>query len=187
MITSLAPPKPVTTLKQIVIPQLQMRAGLLNDMLQNFGMPAEYAQPAVQGYVDGHINGVTVKGIGSNGYVQDHATLDLGTPTSDHEISLDLANGRSLTEAVSRKLAHGLSYSIATMQRKGLSLVYTYHLTPHVLSNPALRQSVYARLGLSDSPSHGYQPGYAPREVFAITPGLDSGVRYSHHTAWRIT
>lgn len=162
-----------------VIPRSLVRATVLGDVIANFGLPPDVAELAQRGFLAGDIDGISIHGIDSHGYVRDTARLSFDDLTRDDDIEVDTRGGRSMIEALSVRLAHTVSYSIATMRRKGLTLAWVYHLRPG-------RQDaqVMARYGLRPSAPLTYAPGAAPREVVAVRPGSDRGIRYSHATVF---
>lgn len=178
----LAPPKPVTNLKATVIPLSMVRTTIIGDLMQNFGLSDSETRIAQQGYVEGLLSGLTIDGLDSAGFIQDQAKLMFADLASDPNVTVDVSNGRSMIEAVSRKLAHGVSYSVTLMKRKGLRINVTYHLSSKGLADVG---GTFNRLGLTSAGSHGYAPGYAGRTLFSITPGMDRGTTYSHSTAYR--
>lgn len=182
MTMTLAPPKPVTGLKPTVVPQLTARATVLGDVLNAFGMPPDQIRIAQEGYADGLIVAMTIQGSGYDGYVVDEAKLSFDTIVGNPTITVDTSGGRSMTEAISRALAHAIMYSVNTMRRKGLRLAYWYHFAPH-----ANASMVRARFGLATGTYGHYAPGFAPRQVLHVTPGLDTGIHFGHYTSRRIT
>lgn len=175
-----------TNLKATVIPTSLMRATILGNFMKNFDFPDDTIAICQQGYADGLIAGVTIKGLAYDGHIEDEATLLFDELVHDVEVSVDISSGRSMIEAASVKLAHAVSYSIATMKRKGLSLSFSIHFTPRVNADAALAEQVCARFNLVYSRINPtYRPGYGPRRLFEVRPGLDKGIRYSHSSARR--
>jgi hypothetical protein len=181
MTVTLDPPRPVTQLQATVVPQLTARATVLGDLLNAFGMDPDQIRIAQQGYADGAIIALTVRGIGYDGFVADEATLRFDEIVRDATISVDMSGGRSMTEAISRVLAHAIMYSVTTMKRKGLRITYWYHFAPH-----APLEQTRARYGLQAGTMESYAPGHGPRRLFEITPGADSGIHYAHYVTRRI-
>ncbi len=172
---------PVVKLRPTVIPTSIMRCTVLGDFMTNFGLPPDVVRLAQQGFAAGDITGITINGLGYDNYIRDQATLMFADLTTDHDVSVDVSEGRSMIEAVSVKFAHAVAYSIATMKRNGLQLAYHYHFA-YGRADPAN----VGRYGLSYGHQSSFAPGTAPRQLFSINPGLDRGITYSHATAYRI-
>lgn len=177
---TLDPPKPVTTLKPTVVPQLTVRATILGDSLNAFGMQANEIRIAQDGFAEGLIHAVSIKGLDANGYVADEAVLRFDAIKQEAQMTVDMSGGRSMTEAVSRLLARHIVYSADLMKRKGLRITFMYWFPSHV--NAAM---ACARFGLSPGFSPGYAPGHAPRQLFSVTPGADTGVHFAHYQSRR--
>lgn len=182
MTVTLDAPRPVTQLQPTVVPLLTARATILGDFLNAFGMDPEQIRIAQQGYADGFIVAMTVRGINYDGYVADEAMLRFDDIVRDATISIDMSGGRSMTEAISRVLAHAVMYSVTTMKRKGLRIAYWFHLAAH-----APTEQTFARYGLHGGAMENYAPGHAPRRLFEITPGANSGIHYAHYVSRRTT
>jgi hypothetical protein len=155
-----------------------MRATILGDIMKNYGIPDDTITIAQQGFLAGDITGLTVFGLGGDGYIRHHAPLTFAELTKSDDVTVDLANGRSMTEAVSVKLAQGVSYSVATMKRLGLTIAFTYFFAP------GKGAETMAKFGLVPGGTpYTYAPGTAGRQLFAITPGLDKGITFAHFAA----
>lgn len=176
----LAPP----ILKPTVIPLSIVRCTMIGDLMTNFGLDDNQTRIAQQGYADGLLSGLTIKGLDASGYVQDEATLMFADLAAEINVTVDVSGGRSMIEAVSRKLAHGVAFSVQRMKRRGLRITVTYHLSSKGMGD---YHGTCNRLGLSAGGGGStYAPGYAGRTLFTISPGLDRGTTYSHITATRI-
>jgi hypothetical protein len=177
---------PVVNLKTTVIPRSLMRATVLGDVMKNFGANDSIIRTAQEGFANGHICGLRVKGRDHTKYVRDEAYLDFDELATDDNVQVDVSGGRSMIEAVSIKFAHSVAYSVDLMRRKGLAIDFSYQFRPHVWSDPALFQSTLARYGLKPIDSNAeYEPGTAMRTLFTVQPGFDRGMSYSHATSWR--
>ena len=130
MNVNLKPPTPVTTLKPTVIPLTIMRCTMIGDLMTNFGFTEQQARIAQEGYAAGLLSGITIEGLNAAGHIEDEASMWFQALAQEINVSVDVSGGRSMIEAVSRKLAHGVSYSVALMRRKGLRINVRYHLTP---------------------------------------------------------
>lgn len=173
---TLDPPKPVTTLEPTVVPQLTMRATILGDTLNAFGMHADEIRIAQDGFAEGLINAVHIKGLDAHGYVADEAVLRFDAIQREVNMTVDMSDGRSMTEAISRQLARHIVYSADLMKRKGLRITFTYRFPGHVNT-----EQVFARFNLVAGAPQAYAPGYAPRRIFSVTPGADKGVHFAHY------
>ncbi len=172
---------PKTTLKATVIPRNIMRTTVLGDVMKNFGIADETITLAQQGFVNGDIVGLTIFGLGADGYIVDHATLMFADLKTNDDVSVDISNGKSMIEAVSLKLAHAVSYSVATMKQRDLAITFTYYFAAGRGAETMLRY------GLTPGGTPlTYAPGMAGRQIFAITPGLDKGITYAHYSARKI-
>lgn len=178
-------PKVETTLKPVVMPTLELRMHLLNEVLTHFGEDANNIRIALEGFRDGVINGVSIKGIDHTGYVQDEARLWFDEIATERRHSLDTLGGkRSVTESLSRSLAHAIMFSVNRFKARGLARYYYYYFPPHVNANRAQADAVRARFGLTaGGSSHSYAPGYAPRRLVHVSPGCDRGTHFAHDTA----
>lgn len=176
-----------TNLKATVIPRSLMRATVLGDLLKNFGVPDDAIRICQQGFAEGLIVGVTIKGIAHDGRPEDQATLIFDQLVDDDKMSFDLSGGRSMIEALSVKLAHAVSYSVATMRRKGLRLRFTYHFAMGVSAQSPTFENACSRFNLTPvNESLNDNLGSNMRQVFEIRPGRDKGIAYSHATAHRV-
>ena len=178
--TTLEPPKPVTTLKPTVVPQLTVRATILGDALNAYGMHAKDIRVAQEGFAEGLINAVSIKGLDAAGFVADEAVLRFDAIQKEAQMTVDMSGGRSMTEAVSRILARHIVYSADLMKRKGLRITFYYWFPAHVNTMMAC-----ARFGLNPGYSPGYAPGHGPRQLFSVTPGADKGVHFAHYQSRR--
>lgn len=177
---TLDPPKVVTTLQPI--PIVTFRATVLGETLNAFGMDANNIRIAQEGYADGLIYAVTMKGIGHDGYIADEAVLVFAQIVKDANITVDTYGGkRSMTEAISRVLAQHIVYSASLMKRKGLRVEFFYWFTNH-----ANQDATRARFNLHTGTNYSYAPGCAPRQLFKVTPGGDKGTTFSHYQSCRI-
>jgi hypothetical protein len=178
---TLAPPKPVTTLQYM--PVLTVRTGTLGETLNAFGMDAPNIRIAQEGYADGLIYAVSMKGIGHDGYIVDQATLTFDRIVKAANIPVDTFGGkRSTTEAISRVLAHAIVYSSGLMKRKGLRVWFYYWFTAGT-DHAATR----ARFNIHSGDKHTYAPNMAPRLLFEVTPAADTGTHFAHYQATRTT
>lgn len=169
---------PKTTLKPTVIPRHLMRTTILGDVMKNFGIADETVALAQQGFVNGDIVGITVFGLRGDGHISQHATLTFAELATSDDVAVDVANGKSMTEAVSVKLAQAVSYSVSTMKRLGLTIAYTYFFAP------GRGPETIAKYGLvPGGVPYTYAPGTAGRQLFAIFPGLDKGITFAHYAA----
>jgi hypothetical protein len=162
-------------LQATVIPRSIMRATVLGDVMKNFGLPDNTIAIAQRGFASGDITGITIYGLGPDGYVRDEATLTFNELRQDDQVSVDMSGGRSMVEAISLKFAHAVGYSVNAMKRAGLRLTYVYHFAPG-RDDPVTITSY----GLSIGNGNSYAPGTAPRQLFAISPGFDRGITYRH-------
>ncbi|MCB1428737.1 MAG: hypothetical protein KDJ66_06375 [Nitratireductor sp.] len=178
---TLEAPKPETSLKATVVTQLNARATILGDTLNAYGMHERQIRIAQEGFAEGQICGVTIYGLNARGQVEDEAALWFDAIKRETSLSLDLSNGRSLTEAVSRQLARHIVFSAETMKRKNLNIQFAYWF-PGNINHEAAR----ARYGLVASSGYSYAPGHARRRLFQVTPGLDTGVHFAHYQARRL-
>ena len=154
--------------------------------MKNFGATDNDIRIAQEGFANGHICGLAVKGRDHTNYVRDEAFLNFDHLTQDDNVDIDVSGGRSMIEAVSLKFAYGVAYSVNLMRRKGLRVTLHYHFRPHTWADPAKYQSLLARYGLvPGNDSQDYEPGTAMRRIFEINPGLDKGISYSHATCRR--
>ena len=140
---------------------------------------------AQQGFAEGLMKGVTIRGLDAAGFVRESARLDFQDITNDDNLTLDTSKGQAMTEALSVHLAKAVEYSVGTMQRKGLATSFVFHFKPHVATDPAVFEATLARFGLAPSSDPGTPPGTALRAVVKVVPGRDAGITYSHFTAWR--
>ncbi|MCH9808482.1 MAG: hypothetical protein K0U74_12175 [Alphaproteobacteria bacterium] len=178
--------KPRPNLKATVIPKSLMRITCLGDFMKNVGASDEAIRIAQEGCADGTVAGLTIAGIDHEGYISDEATLLFEELLEDTKVSVDVSDGRSMIEAVSNRFGHAVAYSVATMKRKGLSLLYRWHFTPRVNANQELFEATCTRFNLvpgTSGPTH--RPGHAPRQLFEIRPGIDKGILYSHAVSRR--
>lgn len=183
---TLEPPKPVTTLKPV--PILTVRATMLAEIANAFGMPPEQVRILQEGYLDNLVSGVTIKGIAHDGFIADEATLVFSSIIRNANINIDVSGGRATTEAVSRVLAQAVMYSVNVMKRKGLRIIFYYPFTARACADPHLYRQTLIRFNLTDGGERvAYAPGYAPRRVFSVTPDADPGTTYTHFTARRVT
>lgn len=178
---------PVVNLKTTVIPRSVMRATILADLMANFDAPPDVIRTAQQGYAEGLISGLIVKGRDHTNYVREEAHLDFTSLDSDDQVSVDVSDGRSMIEAVSIKFAHAVSYSVEAMRRRGLRIEFAYRMTGRACADPALFQRTLNRFGLHVLGDSDYEPGTTMRQLFSVTPGFDKGVSYGHASARRIT
>lgn len=185
MSVKLKPPTPFTTLKPTVIPLTIMRCTVIGDLMTNFGLSDHQVRIAQQGYAEGLLTGITIEGLNAFGFIEDESELSFQIIAQEVNITVDLTGGRSMIEAVSRKLAHGVAYSVGLMKRKGLRIGVRYHLSPKGMAN--MTESCN-RLGLDPGTDKRatYADGYAGRTVLSITPGLDRGMTYTQRTARRV-
>jgi hypothetical protein len=177
---------PVVTLKTTVIPRSIMRATVLGDLMANFGATPDIIRTTQQGYADGLMTGVIVKGRDNSNYVREEVYLDFASIDADDKVSVDVSDGRSMIEAVSIKLARAVSYSVDMMKRRGLRIEFAYRMSPRVNADPELFQSTLSRFGLFVSGSNDYEPGTAMRQLFSVSPGFDKGISYSHASSRRV-
>lgn len=180
---------PVVKLKATVIPKSLVRATILGDIMANFGIPQNVIDIAQQGFAEGLINGVTIRGTGWDGYIKDEATVRFEDLKQDLDLEVDVSDGKSMIEAISLKFAHAVSYSINTMKRKGLSISYIYRFPPAINNNPDRFSQALTRLGLVQVSGRGprHEPGTRMRTLFTLRPGMDKGIAYSHATSARET
>lgn len=177
---------PTVQLKTTVVPTSIVRISILGDVLKNFGATDEQIRIAQQGFAERLFNRVTINGLDSSGYIQDQVTLWFDDLMNDANLSVDTSGGRSMIEAVSLKFARGVSYSVGCMRRKGLTISFFYGFTGDAWNDPSKRDATLARFNLSArGDNEGFAPGYGPRQIFSITPGLDNGTHYSHSVARR--
>lgn len=170
---------PVTNLTPTVIPTSLVRLTIIGDMIKNLGGSDADIRIAQAGFAQGLIAGVQVNGLDANGHIRDAATLRYDDLVNDVNLTLDLNNGRSMTEALSVKLAKALEYSVYRMRSQNLRPEFIH------LSRPG--QTIVGNTigGLSVGPDTSTPPpGHALREVLRVTPGLDRGLHYSHSTAY---
>lgn len=179
--STLEAPKPVTSLKATVVTQLNVRATILGDTLNAFGLHEDQIRIAHEGFADGLISGVTIYGLNGQGHVEDEAALWFDAIRKEVSLSLDLSNGRSLTEAVSRQLARHIVFSAETMKRKRLTIQFSYWFSAH-----ANHEAACARYGLVPSSGFSYAPGHGRRRLFQVTPGADTGIHYAHYQSRRL-
>ena len=176
---------PKTKLIPSVMPKSLVRLHVLGDMMRNFGATEEQTSIAQQGFSEGLMEAFAVEGIDANGHMLDRALLSFAVLNENVELTLDTSDGRCVTEAFSLKLAKALEYSVQAMRRKNLSVRFIYYFSPHVTSNPEKYRHVLARFGLVPATIPDCPPGMMLRPIVTVRPGRDTGITFSHESAWK--
>lgn len=170
-------------LKPTTLPLPMVRAQMIGDFLANHGIDASTVETAQRGYLAGWLKSVTVHGLDAQGYVCERYTLDFTKLDGEPMVTVQLADGRSMIEALSPKLAAAVSLGVRTMRQRGLTPHVVFQTYPTL--DDATRAHAFATLGLVPADTPGCQPGYVLVEVLRISPGKDRGSTYTHDSARR--
>lgn len=168
--------KPVPNLVPSVFPRAVVRATILGDVMKNFDIPDEIIHIAQTGLMAGEFTGITLSGYSASGALWERASLSFDTLAENDAMTMDVSNGRSMAEALSRKFAHAIGASIALMRAQRLRIRYTFHLS--VFANAS---EVCQKYGLSFDGPEEDAPGM--RLLFRVSPGRDRGITFDHFTS----
>ncbi len=169
--------KPVPKLVPSVFPRAVVRATVLGDVMKNYGIPDDVIHVAQTGLMANDFTGMTFTGFAPSGAPRERATLSFDDLKDNDNMTMDVRDGRSMVEALSRKLAHAVAASIHLMRQQRLRIQYTFHCPEH-----ASVAEICQKYGLTQE---------APQEddttemrlVFRVTPGRDTGITFGHYTA----
>lgn len=168
--------KPVPKLTPSVLPRIVVRATILGDVMKNYGIPDEVIHVAQTGLMAGDFTGMTFSGYAPSGALRERATLSFEDLSENDNMTMDVRDGRSMVEALSRKLAHAVAASVHLMRQQRLSIHYTYHCSDFV--NAA---EICQKYGLHQETPQGDATGM--RLLFRVRPGRDTGITFGHYTS----
>lgn len=117
--------QPKVQLKASVIPRSIMRATVLGDVMLNHGLPENVIKTVQQGFATGDVTGIAIYELDHASSVREQAMLTFAQMSRDDEVRIDVSNGRSMIEAVSRRFAHAVAASVQLIKRQGLGVDYT--------------------------------------------------------------
>ena len=171
----------VPVLKSIV------RTAVAAEFVKNFGADDATVRIVQQAVSEGLISSIIIYGMAPNGYAMDDVVLTFDELTEDVKISVDSAEGKSMTEALDVGLAGGMAYAVAMFRRKGLTPKFEYRWSARAKAEPGLTASTQARFGWVEAQpvqrAVSYAPDYAPRQIISIRPARDKGIHYTVSTA----
>lgn len=165
-------------LKTTLMQRSEFNAAVLGDYLASYGIPYNVVHTSQQAYMNGDITGIRIVGYDTNNHIQDEVKLWFNEILGNNSVSVDLNDGRSMIERASTKLATAVNYNVGQMRSRGLGIHYFYIMAPG--RNNA---QTNARYGLEWNNTIRYQNGHAPRRVFNLSTGSDTGINYSYYRA----
>lgn len=168
--------KPVPKLVPSVFPRSVVRATVFGDVLKNYGIPDEIIHIAQTGLMAGEFTGMSLTGIAPSGAVRERSSVSFDKLGEDDNMTMDVKDGRSMAEALSRKFAHAVAASVHLMRQQRLRITYTFHFAEHI--NVAMACQKY---GLTLESGEIDTPGM--RLLFRVSPGRDRGIVFDHYTS----
>lgn len=168
--------KPVPKLVPSIFPRAVVRASILGDAMKNYGLPDDIIDLAQTGLMAGDFTGITFNGYAPSGVLRERSTLSFAALTQNDNMTMDVKDGRSMVEALSRKLAHAVAASVGLMIQQRLAIHYTFLISDQVSVPETCR-----KYGLVMATSTGEQQPM--RLLFSVTPGRDRGITFSHFTS----
>lgn len=168
--------KPAPKLVPSVLPRAVVRASILGDVMKNYGIPDNVIHLAQTGLIAGDFIGITFTGYAPSGAFRERSTLMFDTLTENDNMTMQVADGRSMVEALSTKLAHAVAASVGLMLQQRLRIHYTFLYAPGVNASDGCR-----KYGLTMVDPSSEQP--QGRLLFSVTPGRDRGITFSHYTS----
>lgn len=170
--------KPAVKLVPSVFPRAVVRASILGDVMKNYGLPDDVIHIAQTGLMAGDFTGMTFTGFAPSGALRERSNLSFESLTENDNMSMDVADGRSMVEALSRKLAHAVAASVGLMLQQRLRIQYTFLIAEHVNGAETCR-----KYGLAFNVEGDEQPPM--RLLFKVSPGRDRGITFAHYTSGR--
>lgn len=175
------------TIEAVPVLKSIVRTAVAAEFVKNFGADDATVKIVQQAVSEGLISTIIIYGMAPNGYAMDDVALTFDELTEDVRISVDAAEGKSMTEALDVGLAAGMAYAVAMFQRKGLRAQFEYRWSARANTDASLAASARARFGWVDAQpvqrAVSYAPDYAPRQVISIRPARDKGILYTVSTA----
>jgi hypothetical protein len=168
--------KPIPQLVPSVFPRAVVRATILGDVMKNYGIPDEIIHIAQTGLMAGDFTGMTFTGFSPSGALRERASLSFDSLKENDNMTMNVSDGLSMVEALSRKFAHAVAASINLMRQQRLRIHYTFHFAEHVYVAEACQ-----KYGLPHETAEEDTP--AMRMLFRVSPGRDRGITFSHYTA----
>ena len=168
--------KPIPKLVPSVFPRAVVRATVLGDVMKNYGIPDEIIHIAQTGLMAGDFTGMTFTGFSPSGALRERSTLSFDTLKENDNMTMDVRDGRSMVETLSRKFAHAVAASVHLMRQQRLSVRYTFHFAEFVNAAEACQ-----KYGLTYEASPGEATGM--RLLFRVSPGRDPGITFTHYTS----
>lgn len=169
--------KPMPKLVPSVFPRAVVRATILGDVMKNYGLPDNVIHIAQTGLMAGDFTGITFTGYAPSGAFRERSTLSFDTLTENDNMTMNVTDGRSMVEALSRKLAHAVAASVGLMLQQRLRIHYTFLIAQHVNAFETCR-----KYGLEPATSQS-QDVPQGRLLFEVRPGRDRGITFSHYTS----
>lgn len=168
--------KPSLKLVPSVYPRAVVRASILGDVMKNYGIPDDVIQIAQTGLMAGDLTGITFGGYAPSGMARERSSLSFDVLNDNDSMEMNVADGRSMVEALSRKLAYAVAASVNLMRQQRLRITYTFHIADHVNAAETCR-----KYGLTfDSP---VRESADMRLLFKVSPGRDRGISFAHYTS----
>lgn len=168
--------KPALKLVPSVFPRAVVRASILGDVMKNYGLPDDVIHIAQTGLMAGDLTGVTFTGFAPSGTMRERSSLSFEVLNENDNMSMNVADGRSMVEALSRKLAYAVAASVTLMRQQRLRIQYTFHIANHANAAETCR-----KYGLTPEGPAG--DGVGMRLLFQVSPGRDRGISFSHFTS----
>lgn len=143
--------------------------------MKNYGIPDEIIHIAQTGLMAGDFTGMTFTGFSPSGALRERASLSFDILKDNDNMTMNVSDGRSMAEALSRKLAHAVAASIHLMRQQRLRIQYTFHCSEH-----ASVAEICQKYGLTQEAPQ--KDATEMRLAFRVTPGRDTGITFGHYT-----
>lgn len=170
--------KAVAKLVPGTIPLPVVRATVLGEVMKNYGLPNSIIEIAQNGLTAGDFSGIIFRGHSPSGALREQSHLSFDVLKPNEKVSLKLVEGQSMTEALSKKLAHAIAASIGLMQKQRLKIHYTF-----CVADGRPLSTIIQKYGL-DPPSDNFGDAPVPplRKLFEVSPGRVPCIRFAHYT-----
>lgn len=199
------------------IPKSIVRVSVAGEFLKNMGLTNEADIRNIQQAVaEGLVSELVVVGVSAANIGKERFILRFDPLGRDDIIHLELADGKSTTEALDTGFAGALAYSVHLLKRRALSPRFYIIWSPQALSNrvelgnacqrlnlttdagplPSFQPDAYPSLPMqppSSSPPVTWNaeappppPNHVYKPVLTIRPGKEPGISYAIETATRI-